>query len=525
MKNLKTILITALILVATPVSAMTLWEYYNGYLPSIQDRAPKYNEYFDDEYQGTAEQNTNFLNALLDNEVDNQFEPSPLLTLGASLPDGVATFQTSLQSAITSGATSMTLTQNSVRGGGTLSGYQCFTVDEGSSIAEYICGTVSGTAVSSLLRGVDPLTGTTTNATLQFSHRRGAEVKVTDFPVIQIMKHQLNGNESLPALLFYTQNFSLSSSTQLAPKGYVDSVSFQGTATSTESSGGIIELGTLSEQADSYDGGSDRPTVLQTKNSTSTCQVVGSYNIVASSTTGKLDKGCFDQTANYNFTGVNSLASTTLTATTTISADSVTNGALKLNGVPYAFPNTQGATGELLQNDGSGNLNWVANLPRYVAMSNTDINVGSEDSYATSTPSLVIPANTLNASSTIQVTINAGACTVAGGSEKSCTVYLRTSGGTTIAQADVGSDSNSLTGYGGYAQFIIGSNNSSTFSSQISQGIGLYGRGSTPTTVNFSSAENTSSVSFTSDVTLKIVGGGASNGAFTITSWSIVVNP
>jgi hypothetical protein len=64
-----------------------------------------------------------------------------------------------------------------------------------------------------------------------------------------------------------------------------------------------VELGTLAEQASSFDGGVDKPTVLQTKNSTSTCQVVGSYNIVASTTTGKMDKGCFDQTATYNFTG------------------------------------------------------------------------------------------------------------------------------------------------------------------------------------------------------------------------------
>ncbi len=136
--------------------------------------------------------------------------PAKAPDLGATLPQGPAVFETSLLSAITSSATSMTLVANSVRGGNSLSGTQCFTVDEGRAEREDICGTVSGTAVSSLVRGIDPLTATTTNALLQFAHRRGAQVKITDFPLIQVMRNQLKGTESLENPLFYASQIGLS---------------------------------------------------------------------------------------------------------------------------------------------------------------------------------------------------------------------------------------------------------------------------------------------------------------------------
>src|SRR3954467_1295825 len=89
--------------------------------------------------------------------------PTQAPDFGASLPSGTAVFETSLQSRISSTDTSLTLVANSVRGGSSLSGFQCFTVDEGRTDAEYLCGTVSGTSVTALTRGIDPSTGTTSN--------------------------------------------------------------------------------------------------------------------------------------------------------------------------------------------------------------------------------------------------------------------------------------------------------------------------------------------------------------------------
>lgn len=147
------------------------------------------------------------------------------LNLGASIPQVAAVFETSLLSPITSSATSLTLTANSVRGGSTLSGFNCFTIDEGRAEREDVCGTVSGTSMTGITRGVDPLTATTTNATLQFAHRRGAQVKITDFPLIGIMRHQLNGSDTFPNTLAYASSTILTqastTSTQIPYVGWV----------------------------------------------------------------------------------------------------------------------------------------------------------------------------------------------------------------------------------------------------------------------------------------------------------------
>jgi hypothetical protein len=121
--------------------------------------------------------------------------PPDSINVGVALPSGTAHFETSLQDRISSTDSSMSIVSASVRGGGTLSGYQCFTVDEGRSDAEFICGTLSGTTVSTLERGIDPLTGTSTVATLKFAYRKGANIKITDFPFILRVRNQANGAE------------------------------------------------------------------------------------------------------------------------------------------------------------------------------------------------------------------------------------------------------------------------------------------------------------------------------------------
>src|SRR5205085_7408545 len=151
-------------------------------------------------------------------------QPQP--NLGVALPSGTAVFETSLASRISSSDTSMTLVSTSTRGGGSLSGYQCFTIDEGRTDAEYVCGTLtSAKTVTGLTRGLDPLTGTSTNATLQFAHRVGANVKITDFPLIAIMRAMLNGSDTIPNLLTYANTVLIgagSATTTLATKYYVD---------------------------------------------------------------------------------------------------------------------------------------------------------------------------------------------------------------------------------------------------------------------------------------------------------------
>lgn len=146
------------------------------------------------------------------------------LNIGAELPQAPALFETSLAAPITANATEMTLVSNSIRGGGTLSGYNCFTIDEGSAQAEFVCGNASGTVVTNLVRGISPSDGISEVAALKFPHRRGASVKITDFPIIQLLRAQNNGDATFENVLRYAGDVVPSGASDLADVGYVLSV-------------------------------------------------------------------------------------------------------------------------------------------------------------------------------------------------------------------------------------------------------------------------------------------------------------
>ena len=164
--------------------------------------------------------------------------------LGVALPSGTANFESSLASGITDTATTMTLTSVAIRGGGTLSGYQCFAIDEGAAQAEFVCGTASSTSVTGLTRGLSPADGITEDTDLQFSHRRGASVKITDFPLIQRIKSQNDGTGTYESVLSYASGVTPTGGSELADVEYVTSAI---TGTSTLSYNKIIVNGTAGE--------------------------------------------------------------------------------------------------------------------------------------------------------------------------------------------------------------------------------------------------------------------------------------
>lgn len=325
--------------------------------------------------------------------------PAPLA--GATLPSGTAVFETSLQSPITSSATSLTLTANSVSGGTTLSGYNCFTIDEGSAQAEYVCGTVSGTTVSGMTRGVDPQTATTTNATLQFSHRRGANIKITDFPLIQIMRNQLNGNDTIPNILSYTSGTACSGTSangSLCDKAYIDGVVVSGASNANETTKGIVELATAIEQASSTPLGSTAASVvIQAKYATSSplrgCDgtaTAGALCVPVARNDGKISPNFIatSSTDAYRLTGAFSSS-----ATTTIAASSTTTAPIVLNSIPYKFPATQGASSTVPMNQGGGDLVWNP-ISKKIYTSTGDVTVASSIA-STTLYTFTVPANTL----------------------------------------------------------------------------------------------------------------------------------
>lgn len=528
---MKKFLIALLLLIAIPVSGMTLYEYYNGKLPTIEERAPKYNEHFSDKYTGSAVQNTNWVNVLLDNEVDNQVDNGGLV-LGATLPQGVAVFQTSLLSQISSSDTSMTLRANSVRGGGTLSGFHCFTVDEGSSIAEYICGTVSGTSVTSLIRGVDPLTGTTTNATLQFPHRRGAEVKITDFPLLQIMRNQLNGTESIPNVLFYSSNVTISSSTQLATKKYVDDTSVAGAPDANTTTKGVIEIATSIENASSTaTGGTSATLVPSSSTATSSprrgCNgtaTAGALCIVVAQNDGKISPNFIATSSSdvYNYGGIVSFnASTSLTATTTIAGSNALSRALIINNVPYAFPGSQGSADTSLVNNGSGTLSWTRLPKPYTYASTSSATIGANISFTSS--SLTIPAGTLTASSSISVE-GTLTCVSGGFSANVCSIALEDTDGVTYASFTTTKSATSRNTPMNFSIRVV-SDNSTSAQKGIIDGIEFQTGGSLDVASFSSATTNTANWSNAKTFRLRFVTTSGSSNTGTLNPFTIIVTP
>lgn len=255
-------------------------------------------------------------------------QQTPALSGTSSNPGVSAIFETSLAAPIGISDTTMTLASAAIIGTVTLpSGYTCFTLDSGTSITEYVCGTVSGTSVTGMLRGVSPVTGTTTVASLAFAHRRGADVKITDWPTLGIVNNQLNGRETVPNLLSYDDKVLIvtgSPTTTLATKYYVDNSVVSGAPNADTVTKGIVQIATAKQAASSTSlGTTGAADVLWSAYATDTpqaCANTANGGCVAMTQLGKntLRQTFLNLTEYFAFTGgVFSTNSTTTNATTT----------------------------------------------------------------------------------------------------------------------------------------------------------------------------------------------------------------
>ncbi len=172
---------------------------------------------------------------------------APSQNVGATIPISVAVFTTSLQASITSSATSMTLVNGTNKAGNNLSGYTCFTIDEGTTIEEFVCGTATGTSIASMIRGIDPVDGDLEVTALKKAHRRGATVKITNYPALAIVSRILNGDETLPNKISYNSHPTFSSNTELIDKKYADDLAIAGAPDASTTVKGISEEATSAE--------------------------------------------------------------------------------------------------------------------------------------------------------------------------------------------------------------------------------------------------------------------------------------
>lgn len=325
----------------------------------------------------------------------------PQVSLGTAIPKVIAVFTTSLQSAISTSDTSMTLVSGTDKAGNAISGYTCFNIDEGSVSEEFVCGTASSTSVTGMIRGVDPVNGSLEVSTLKKAHRRGAIVKITNYPVEGIIARILNGTDTVPNKLTYDPSVSTSSfsnNQELVSKGYADSLTFSGAPNGSFTQKGIYEEAT---QAELFAGTATGTTLADlaaparyfngTSTATTTVPVTGSN--------GKLSQGFLDLTQAFSFTGgvtANQLtvSGTSTLATTTVSGKDVASRLSKFGGT--------GADGALSLSGGSTSTIALGSA-QVVVKNYTSISLTGTSSLAFSGPAT---------NGTIVILKSQGACTL-----------------------------------------------------------------------------------------------------------------
>ncbi len=145
------------------------------------------------------------------------------------------------------------------------------------------------------------------------------------------------------------------------------------------------------------------------------------------------ENNTYNWTALHTFSGnLLSTASSTFSATTSISASNVLSDAFNINGVNYAFPSTQGADGTSFVNNGSGALSNKY-LGKFTYSTTTNITVSN--TFATTT-GFALPSGLFTASTTIHVRAAVECDDNTGGS--TCDFYLRDSSGATFATCSFG---------------------------------------------------------------------------------------
>lgn len=305
----KLIIFLTLLLIAFPAyGAGTLFEFYQGNIPTVSERAAEFGYLFENPYTGTYEQNVFLLDYL---------QSEPEMNIGTAIPAVIATFETSLANKITSSQTTMTLVSGDTGDSTTLNGTYGFVIDEGTASEEFVIADCVDTACTDMSRGISTVTGTSSVTALQKSHRRGASVKITNHPVLLTIIRILNGQGTLPSLLTY-DGLSIGagdSGDTLIDKDYADALVASGVATATEAVFGGGTLSTQLEMASSSYSVED-PRLLHSRYATSSPDVRGLY-IPVTENDGYLNQGFIDLSEDFTFTGNNTMASTTFNASTT----------------------------------------------------------------------------------------------------------------------------------------------------------------------------------------------------------------
>lgn len=377
-------------------------------------------------------------------------------TFGAFNPTGGGTYR--LQSSV--GLSNTTITLSSLKEPisnipytmtylGSSVGYG--TLDPQSSRSEF----VSFTGITQNSNGTAQLTGVTrgltrtpagnlctASTTLTQAHSGQSIFILSDSPCLFAEYYVLRNNATSTGILVFSSTTPprydqpgaqaggtyISTTSELASIAYVNAIAVSGASNATESVKGISELATGLEQASSTIlGSTGAGLVTQARYATDTPQTgcaagytatAGAGCSVIASLSGKIKQSWLDLTQAFTVSGAwifntaaatfnagfLSNASSTLSATTTIAANSVTNNALRLNGLAYAFPSSQ-TTNSFLKTDGSGTLTWASPGGLIIATSTKSRNITNNTAADVLFATTTIPANALGTANAIRITV------------------------------------------------------------------------------------------------------------------------
>lgn len=186
-----------------------------------------------------------------------------------TIPKAMANFETSLASKMSDSATSFTLNRSTDDDGTALSGRFVLTFNEGTSQEEHMIVTLSGASGTVVTRGLSRVDGTTNKSANQFEHQRGDSVKITNFPLVNVLR-LLNGDDTFNSVdwtgvqsIAGLSTPTSGETTKAANVEYVNNVSIAGANDATDTVKGIIEMATSAESQSGTDsGGTTAPLVV-----------------------------------------------------------------------------------------------------------------------------------------------------------------------------------------------------------------------------------------------------------------------
>lgn len=216
----------------------------------------------------------------------------------STIPQSPTLFETYLANSQGSADTTATLASVTLRDGSNLSGYTCITIDANTPSLEYECGTLSGTTLTVSVRGIDAVTGFTNIASLQFAHHRGADVKITDYPVVTQLANIFRNTDSIANVISYATSVATSTiaanRSNLADWGLVQDTALQGSGAiaANTTSKGYVQIATPIQIASSTGIGSTGAVlVISADNATSTYNsLTAPLKVVVTQNSGKIDQ-------------------------------------------------------------------------------------------------------------------------------------------------------------------------------------------------------------------------------------------